>query len=271
MLFPFHDNNPTLRPPLVTIALIVVNAAAFVAVERMPPVEQQQFIYQRGFVPRRIEQLRDPALRIVVPLLSERPERPPWELPGQAPPQLFLPLMADPGAIYLSLLTAMFLHGSWMHLLGNMWFLWLFGNNIEDRLGHLPFLVFYLLGGLAATFCHWAVGPHSTVPVIGASGAIAAVLGGYSVTYPRARVRCLLVVIVFVTEIELPALAVLGVWFVMQLLEALGTLHLQIGGGVAWWAHVGGFVAGAGLMPLAARLIPPLGPPAAGSSHLHAS
>jgi membrane associated rhomboid family serine protease len=151
----------------------------------------------------------------------------------------------------------MFLHGGWMHLLSNMWFLWLFGNNVEDRLGHVVYLVFYLLGGLAALFCHWLTDPASAVPVIGASGAVAAVLGAYAITFPFARIRTLVFLLVFVTIVDLPALLVLGVWFLGQLLEARASLNLEVDGGVAFMAHVGGFVAGLILMPLLGGTRPP--------------
>jgi membrane associated rhomboid family serine protease len=136
-----------------------------------------------------------------------------------------------------------------MHLLSNMWFLWLFGNNVEDRLGAFFYLFLYLLGGLIASAMHWAIDPTSTIPVIGASGAIAAVLGAYAVTWPWARVSCLVVLVVFVTIIDVPALLVLGVWFVAQVLSGQEALRHAGGGGVAWWAHVGGFLAGMALMP----------------------
>jgi membrane associated rhomboid family serine protease len=136
----------------------------------------------------------------------------------------------------------MFMHGGLLHLGGNMLFLWIFGNNVEDSMGYPRFLAFYLLGGLAATAAQVAIDPSSTVPTLGASGAIAAVLGGYAVLYPRARVLTLIFIIIFVTVIELPALLVLGVWFLLQLLDA-SAQPLQ-GGGVAYFAHIGGFIFG---------------------------
>ena len=136
-----------------------------------------------------------------------------------------------------------------------MWFLLIFGDNIEDRLGHALFAVFYLVGGLAATAFHWAIDPASTMPIIGASGAIAAVLGGYAVTYPHARIRTLIIMI-FVTVIELPAYLFLIFWFGVQLFSGLGAMGGQMDGGVAWWAHVGGFIAGAAAMPLLSLIVP---------------
>jgi membrane associated rhomboid family serine protease len=151
----------------------------------------------------------------------------------------------------------MFMHGGWLHIVGNMLFLWIFGNNVEDSMGRLRFVLFYLLGGVAAALAQVAIDPDATVPLVGASGAIAAVLGAFAITHPTANVRCLLFLVVFVTVIDLPALAVLGFWFVQQLLEGFGALELGTGGGVAWWAHVGGFVAGLMLMPLLVGRGPP--------------
>jgi membrane associated rhomboid family serine protease len=158
-------------------------------------------------------------------------------------------LPADRPQILSTFVTTMFLHGGWFHLLGNMWFLWIFGNNIEDRLGHLSYLFFYLLGGILATACHWLTDTSSTVPVIGASGAVAAVLGAYAVTFPFHQIRCLLFLFILVTLIDVPALLVMGVWLLGQLAEGLRASRLGLSGGVAWWAHVGGFVAGAALIP----------------------
>jgi membrane associated rhomboid family serine protease len=142
-----------------------------------------------------------------------------------------------------TLLTSMFTHGGWMHIIGNMWFLWIFGDNIEDAVGHFRFIVFYLLCGLAAAGAQIAADPGSTVPMVGASGAIAGVLGGYALLYPRARVRCLWFLFIFITTIDVPAWLLLGLWFVSQFFVARGS-------GIAWMAHVGGFLAGLGLVRL---------------------
>ncbi len=164
-------------------------------------------------------------------------------------------LKPEPRQIWASLLTCMFLHGGWWHLLGNMWFLWIFGDNVEDRLGPLLYLVLYLLGGVIASLSHWVVSPNSTLPVIGASGAVAAVLGAYAITWPGARVRTLVFLVIFVTIIDVPALVVLGAWFVGQLVAGHQALYHAGTGGVAWWAHVGGFVAGMVLMPTFSLLV----------------
>jgi membrane associated rhomboid family serine protease len=151
-------------------------------------------------------------------------------------------LVSEARPIFLS----MFLHGGWMHLLGNMLYLWIFGDNVEDRLGHGKFIVFYLLCGVAATLAHAYTNPGSTIPTIGASGAISGVLGAYLVMFPRARVLTLIPLGFFIRITELPALVVLGLWFVLQLISGAGALANQAqAGGVAWWAHIGGFVVGA--------------------------
>lgn len=246
MIFPFHDTNPTRRPAVVTWAVVAVNVVALVRLQGLPSAEQQALVFRRGFVPARIGQLFDRQPIVVefrqeaLDLFSRRVvvvDRP-------------VALPAAPREILLSLLTCMFLHGGWFHLIGNMWYLLIFGNNVEDRLGHFGFALFYLFGGLAATSVHWAMDPTSRIPVIGASGAVAAVLGAYAITWPWARVRSLLFLMFFVTIIELPALLVLGVWFLAQILGAVSTLEVDMSGGVAWWAHVGGFLAGLILMPL---------------------
>jgi membrane associated rhomboid family serine protease len=157
-------------------------------------------------------------------------------------PQSDLPLIA----VILPFFTSMFLHGGWLHLIGNMWYLWIFGDNVEDRLGHFTFLIFYLLCGLGAGVVHTVLNYYSLVPSIGASGAIAGVLGAYVVSYPFARVLTLVPIFIFIQVIEIPALIVLGFWFVMQFLSGTASLASANAeaGGVAWWAHVGGFVIG---------------------------
>src|SRR6478752_10889164 len=146
---------------------------------------------------------------------------------------------------WFTLLTSMFLHGGWFHLIGNMWFLWVFGNNVEDSMGRVRYLVFYLLCGLAAAGSQTLVNPGSAIPMVGASGAISGVMGAYIVLYPRVRVHMLVFLFVFVTRIVVPAYLMLGYWFLLQL---LGGSAAQGEGGVAFWAHVGGFIAGAALI-----------------------
>ncbi|MEW5899514.1 MAG: rhomboid family intramembrane serine protease [Bacillota bacterium] len=153
--------------------------------------------------------------------------------------------------LFLPFLSAMFLHGGWFHLIGNMWYLWIFGDNVEDRLGRFRYLLFYLAAGIIGSIAHILTNPTSPVPVIGASGAIAGVLGGYFISFPRSRVLALVPVFFFLTLMEVPAVIYLALWFVLQLFN--GTLSLGgVANPVAWWAHIGGFVAGMVLIKLMA-------------------
>jgi membrane associated rhomboid family serine protease len=252
MFLPFHDDNPTERTPVVTYALVAINVVVFLWMGRLPEVQQQVLAYQHGFVPARISQLRQPQ-PIFIPI-NMAVHDPFW---GDRVERRAIELAPEPRQVWMSLLTCMFLHGSWMHLLFNMWFLWLFGDNVEDRLGPVLFLVLYLAGGLIASGVQWAVAPNSTMPMIGASGAIAAVLGAYAVTWPWARVSTLVFLLVFVTIIDVPALVVLGVWFLGQVMAGHESLRHATSGGVAWWAHVGGFLAGMALMTVFSAIVGP--------------
>ena len=159
--------------------------------------------------------------------------------------------LTDPGRQTSHLLTSMFLHGGWMHLIGNMWFLWIFGNNVEDSMGRLRFIAFYLLTGLAAALGQVIASPASIIPMVGASGAISGVMGAYLVLYPRVRVYTLVPIFIFFTSIALPAWAMIGYWFIIQVVSGLFSSGDM--GGVAFWAHIGGFVAGVVLIKLFAR------------------
>ena len=249
MLLPFHDDNPTRKKPWAVWGIVAVNLAVFLyslTLPELPQTDRAKFRATYGFVPKRLSQFFDPKVQVEVPLAKPAPG-----VQGVKIPTLELP--PDQGEIILTAFTCMFLHSGWFHLIGNMWFLWVFGNNVEDRLGHWIFLGFYLLVGLVATACHCFMTPDgapSLTPIIGASGAVAGVLGAYAVTFPTARVKSLLFIFI-ITIIELPALLVLGIWFLMQLLSGMQVLdEWHLGGGVAWWAHVGGFLAGAAIMPL---------------------
>ena len=211
-MIPLRDENPAHRRPYFTVALIAANALAFFYElslgERLAP-----FLQQAAFVPARAV---DGGL-------------------GSA------------GGEGLSILLSMFLHGGWMHFLGNMLFLWVFGDNIEDRLGHLRFVVFYLGAGYAAAFAHAAANPASTLPAIGASGAISGILGAYLLLHPKAPIQTLVFLGFFVTTVRVPALVYLPLWFVLQLFSGVVEISQRAGGevgGVAWFAHIGGFVAG---------------------------
>jgi membrane associated rhomboid family serine protease len=214
-VFPLKDNIPTDRLPVVTLALIAANVLVY-------------FFLQHGGIG------HGPSTASVVDYGAI-----PAEVTHEQPD-------AGPVSAWVTLVTAMFLHGGIFHLLGNMLFLWIFGTNVEDAMSRVRFVAFYLLGGLAASGLQIAMNPGSTVPTVGASGAIAAVLGGYILLYPRARVVTVVLLIFFFTLIELPAWAMLGFWFLLQALFAISSVAQQMGdgGGVAYFAHVGGFVFG---------------------------
>ena len=212
-MFPFLSDIPTRRWPVVTIVIVIMNVLSLLWLAKLPGQQQAIVTAKWGFVPARVAQISDPN-KVVDVQVGKQLVR--WGRQVFQVPQV-VELPAQPQQILLSVLTCMFLHGGWMHLIGNMWFLIVFGNNIEDRLGHFLFAVFYLVGGLAATAAHWAMDTSSTMPIVGASGAIAAVLGGYAVTYPHAKIKSLIFLFMFVTVIDLPALAYLVFWFGIQL------------------------------------------------------
>ena len=211
-MIPFRDRNPSGTVPVVTVALIMANIAVFAYAWSLGPQGFERVIREHGLVPSQV-------------LATGR-------LPA-------LPVLPD-------FLTSMFLHAGLLHLLGNIWYLWIFGDNVEDRLGHGRFLIFYLLCGLCAGALHVALNARSGIPTIGASGAVAGVLGAYLVSFPRATVLTFVPYFFFWgVIIELPAVVLLGLWFIFQFLSgvsAVGSLKVQ--GGVAWWAHIGGFLAG---------------------------
>ncbi len=253
MIFPLRDDNPARRTPLVTYAIVAVNVAVLLWMNRLDDGRQQLVALEYGFVPARIAQLQNGRpLLIHMDQMGRIPQ-----LPRPVVVRKSYILTADRPEIVRSLVTTMFLHGSWVHLLSNMWFLWIFGNNVEDRLGHAAFALFYLVGGLGATACHWWSNPGSTVPVVGASGAVAAILGAYAVTFPAARITCLIFIIIYFTIVHLPALLVLGGWFLLQFIYARQQPGPGVMGGVAYWAHMGGFVAGALMMNVVNFISPP--------------
>ncbi len=238
-MLPLYDLNPHRRFPWVTVLIIVANVAVM-AWQGLQPSEWT--VYHYGFIPKRVTELRTGKPVVIRTwVINDAGQK----VPGQ--PQT---LDNDPAEVYLTFLTAMFLHGGLIHLAMNMWMLWIFGNNVEDRLGWFMYLCFYLLGGVVGTICQWMADPSSDLPMIGASGAVAAVLGGYAITYPKAMVKTLIFfgLIVFV---DLPALVVLGIWFLLQMAAGLNVLRDVMGGEqVAFWAHIGGFLAGIALMPI---------------------
>ncbi len=206
MFIPLKDENPTSRFPFVTIFFISLNILIFFY-QFFSPEGLQFFVYRMGTIPYEITHFTTIS-----------------SFPRLAPP--------------LTLIASMFLHGSFLHLFGNMLYLWIFGNNIEDFLGPLRFIIFYILSGLGASFAHILFNPNSRIPVIGASGAIAGVLGAYLILYPRARVLTFIFLFFFIRIVPIPAAVILGFWFLAQI------LNVGIGGGVAWFAHIGGFLIG---------------------------
>jgi membrane associated rhomboid family serine protease len=231
-VIPYRDENPTLKTPVVTYTIVALNVLAWVLVQGAG--------------------LGLPLARSVCTLGLI-----PGELTGQAVSGMRVPLGPDlycqvgGGRHVVHVVTSMFLHGSWMHIIMNMWFFWIFGNNIEDSMGRVRFAVFYLMCGIAAALAQVAMDPASPVPVVGASGAISGVMGAYLVLYPRVRVFTLVPLGFFLTTIALPAWAMLGYWIVLQFLGALpGVAGAQAEAGVAFWAHIGGFVVGAATIKL---------------------
>jgi len=239
MLIPFRDDVPRHHTPLVNYTLIAFNVAAFFWYWMLPPVPQHEFMLHHSFIPARLTDLREGnGVILKVPVVVMNRGR-------EAVVELPVALPADRREVLYTVFTSMFMHGGWMHLLGNMWFLWLFGGNVENRLGSVRYIILYLIGGVLAAGMQWVDNPSSTIPMVGASGAIAAILGAYVITYPWARLQTLVFVIIFFTVIELPAILFLGGWFIYQFFSA----KTDMVGGIAWWAHVGGFVAGMAIMP----------------------
>jgi membrane associated rhomboid family serine protease len=244
MIFPISDDNTgRLTTPYVTYTLIVLNVLVFVFLQGLG--DNERFTYAFSTVPQEIRTGDDVARSVPVELGGEKGS---------------IPLQPTPISVYLTLLTSMFMHGSLMHLLGNMLFLWIFGDNVEDDLSHGRYTAFYLVTGVIASLAHvistFVFGDNPFIPSLGASGAISGVMGGYLVMHPHRRVR----VIMLRTLTDVPGYVAVGLWFVFQLISAFGVIGqgAQSGGGVAFMAHIGGFIAGVVLVKLfAAGRIPP--------------
>jgi membrane associated rhomboid family serine protease len=224
-VIPYHDENETQRPAIVTAAIIAACVLTWIFIQGAGAEEPlAKSVCNLGLIP--------------------------GELTGKLPPGVRFPMgqglvcLTDPGRQASNVLYSMFLHGSWMHLIGNMWFLWLFGNNIEDSMTRPRFLVFYLLCGLAAALLQVWAQPNSNIPMVGASGAISGVMGAYLVLFPRVRVYTFVPLFIIMTSVALPAWVMLGYWAALQLVGGLGSLAQLERGGVAFFAHVGGFVTG---------------------------
>jgi len=212
-MIPLRDENPSRSVPLVNIALILANISVFIYQNFFVPGGAEPLFFRLGCIPYEFTHFVDISPPALVP-------------------------------VPLTILTAMFMHGGWIHLLSNMLYLWIFGDNIEDRLGHLRYLSFYILCGLIASLLHIFTNLNSLVPSLGASGAIAGVMGAYMVLFPKARIRTLLILVIFIRVVRIPAAIMLGYWILIQVLSGFAEFGSQTGGGIAWFAHIGGFVAG---------------------------
>lgn len=224
-MFPINDDNPTRIRPYVTYALIAINIVVFLHEMSLAPQQLQGFFHLYAVVPKELT-----ASLNGIPVNQPVPET-------------------------LTLVTAQFLHGGFMHIAGNMLFLWIFGNNVEDQLGHVKYIIFYISCGVLAALAQWAFSVQSGIPSLGASGAIAGVMGAYILRFPKAKIRTLVFLGYFVTTLKVPAVFFLGFWFVQQAFSSFASLAVQTDvsmetGGIAYWAHAGGFVFGAILGPL---------------------
>lgn len=209
-MIPLRDTIPSRRLPFMTITLIATCTIAFLYSVSLPPEEVKRLFFSYGLVPARV-----------------------------------LTMEFTGGMRFLPFFSSMFLHGNWGHLLSNMWALWLFGDNIEDRVGSFRFLLFYFIGGVAAGLVHVLTNPFETAPAIGASGAVAGVMGAYFLLYPTARIVTLVPIFFFPLFVHIPAFFYLGGWFLLQLIQGTAAfLGVSSAGGIAWWAHIGGFVTG---------------------------
>jgi rhomboid family protein len=232
-MFPYRDENETQRMPIVTGVIIALNMLAWILVQGAgSSLALAKSVCELGLIP--------------------------GELTLSLPPGTAFPMgegiacATDPGRQLSNVITSMFLHGSWMHILGNMWFLWIFGNNIEDSMGHGRFIAFYLICGLAAAMGQVLASPNSPIPMVGASGAISGVMGAYLLLFPRVKVYAIIPLGFIFTSVGMPAWVMLGYWFVIQIISGVVSIGGE-GGGVAFWAHAGGFIAGLVLIKLFIR------------------
>ena len=273
-MIPLRDNIPSDRFPAVTLTFIVINVLVFLLLQgpsfSFSSIESvdTKTVVEYGAIPYRITHPGKECDLAKVGITEAAPGqfqavsggdpalRGDPRVPSRGASSSAVPVedLQQPPA-FLTILTSMFMHGGWLHIAGNMIFLWIFGNNVEDSMGRLRYVIFYLLGGIAAAVAQVAISPDSTVPLVGASGAIAAVLGGYALLYPRARVLTLFFFF-FIFFMEVPALVLLGLWIFTQFLPAVGQLatpEVGGGGGVAYWAHIGGFLFGLAAIKLFAQ------------------
>jgi membrane associated rhomboid family serine protease len=259
-LIPLKDNIPTRRFPVLTVALIVINVFVFVFLQHGGHIglgaPTDSSVVHYVLIPYEVTHPgKECDLAVDTVIVDEQGHRVATgdasanevvcqgeQLPLTSGGVAHVESVSSQPNVWITMISSIFMHGGFLHIAGNMLFLWIFGNNIEDSMSRWRFALFYMIGGLVANFAQLAVGPNSMAPGIGASGAIAAVLGGYALLYPRARVVTAVILIFFITLLDLPALVVLGAWFALQLLDA--ALNSPLGGGVAYFAHIGGFAFG---------------------------
>jgi len=218
-MIPLKDENPSDTIPIVNIILIITNISVFIYQNYFVPGGAQPLFLQLGFIPYELSHFVDINPKNLVP-------------------------------VPLTIFTAMFMHGGWLHLLSNMLYLWIFGDNIEDILGHVKYLIFYIVCGIAATLVHGFINIDSQIPTIGASGAIAGILGAYMFLFPRARIKTLLIIFFFVKIVYIPAIIMLGFWILIQAISGFAEYGLRTGSGIAWFAHIGGFITGLALIAI---------------------
>ncbi len=232
-MIPLRDNIDSRTTPYVNYALIAICVVVFLF---QIGDETGRMIERFGMIPGRVAHPDTPVMirdqQIVVTPVGYMLEE--FERPAER----------SPVPAWLTLLTCVFLHGGWLHLIGNMLFLWIFGDNVEDRLGHVRYALFYLVAGVVASLVHLLSGPESTIPTIGASGAVAGVMGAYLLLYPHAKVLTVIPIFFFLHMMVIPAPFFLGIWFVLQFFQGVASVGSVQSGGVAWWAHIGGFVLG---------------------------
>jgi membrane associated rhomboid family serine protease len=214
-VIPFKDDNPTSRTPILTIALIAFNIAVFI-IQAIDPGNLRHAAYAYGAIPHYL--LTFNTIQPIHPVMT--------------------------------IFTSMFMHGGLLHLISNMLYLWIFGNNIEDRLGYVKFILFYMLCGIGAAYSHALAAPSSMVPMIGASGAVSGILGAYLILYPKAKVQTLIILGFYIRVVRLPAAVVIGFWIIIQFINGLLSKSIASQGGVAWFAHIGGFLLGIVLLKL---------------------
>lgn len=212
-MIPLSDDNPSKRIPFINTFLILINLSVFICQNFVIPEKGQSLFYTLGFIPYEFSHFvdLDPIALVPVPF---------------------------------TLVTSMFIHGGWLHILGNMLYLWIFGDNVEDRLGHFKYLVFYGICGMVGSLTHALVSPNSQIPTVGASGAIAGVLGAYMFLFPKAGIRTLLILGIFIRVVRIPAIVMIGYWILIQVLSGLAEYGSGAEAGIAWFAHIGGFFSG---------------------------